>query len=198
MMIVSALPVELQGMVAQEYLKLSDTKTSFYDKWCLAKQLDKHYDTKIFLKTINHNLENLKVQQIITHNQEQSIIPQLQVKIHLPELAPMSQCREGLYSFILTESASVISDFTRGKSSCMKTCRFLPCLGCQRNQDCTEEPFIIMTQLYHSLTMSQFSCGLPTPPVFVFRENGDIETQGDPTFDVREVIARYNLERFLE
>ena len=190
-------------MVAQEYLKLSDTKLSFYDKWCLAKQLDKHYDTTIFLKTFNTIVPKPPSPSILPQTEHEVLlrIP-LQATIPLPELAPMTPCRKEVQSFFLTESASYFATETRGKSQLMMTFRVLPCLGCQRNQDCNDQAIALMVPTHHHLTFHQPSNN-DTTPVFVFYENGVIRIESQITSsidndDVLEIIARYNLERFLE
>lgn len=136
---VSALPVELQEIIAQEYIKISDTSRSFYDKWRLAKQLDKHYDATMFIKIFDtYNKQILNNRQL----RVSQLFDDTSVSVPFPDLTTKTPCIEKENSHIdfwWTYNPESSSTYNQVMIS-----RYLPCIGCQRNQACTDYHIVFL------------------------------------------------------
>lgn len=136
---ISSLPTELKLMVAEFYFAIPDTALSFYDKWCMSKRFDKHFGVGCFRKQTESVLQTIPTFETITTGN-----PRLEVHTALPRVtyAPCIDNRQNNMKIIkLYDDNSYRGD---AYYSVFST-RWLPCLGCQRNQECTQCPFEITT-----------------------------------------------------
>lgn len=132
------LPTELQLIIAEFYFKCSDTTTAtFYDKWCLAKHFNRHFGTKHLRKVLVESTIHIHEPRHITTGN-----PRMTVSLPFPGRrdAPCIDNRQNFLNIMKLYKYEDPRDIYVSFSS-----RWLPCLGCQHNQECTNIPFEITT-----------------------------------------------------
>lgn len=128
---ISSLPTELQLMVAEFYF--ANPESSFYTKWCLSKRFDKHFGIKWFRNQLEDALRTPAFETITTGN------PRLVIDTKLPRMAYAPCVNQHQNIMKMLKFYEVDDDYG------VFSKRWLPCLGCQRNQECTQCPFEITT-----------------------------------------------------
>lgn len=122
-------------MVAKFYFANPDV--SYYAKWCLSKRFDKHFGTKWFRKQTDTTFQTIPRFETNLHEDFWSFIDNMEVVFKLPVVAHAT-CINKQNSMKLLKFYG-----DRSIKYYVKSKRWLPCLGCQRNQECTKCPFKI-------------------------------------------------------
>lgn len=121
-------------MVAEFYFANPDV--SYYTKWCLSKQFDKHFGTRFFRKQTEVTFQTIPRFETNIHEDFWRTLDYHEVVFKLPVVAHATcinkQNSMKLFKFYYDKNPYYV-----------KSKRWLPCLGCQRNQECTKCPFKI-------------------------------------------------------